>query len=122
MPNNYYFQILVQESTLMSPLDFKEIKSVNTKGNLTTLNSHGRTDAEIEAPIFWQPNTKRQFTGKYSDSGNDWRQKKWVAEDEMVGYHHQLNESKFDKALGNSEGQGSLPCCSSWDLKQSDTN
>ena len=55
----------------MSPLDFKEIKSVNPKGKLSTLNSHGRTDAEIEAPIFWQPNMKRRFTGKYSDAGND---------------------------------------------------
>jgi len=82
----------------------------------------GRTDAEIEAPILWQPNVKRWFTGKYSDAGNDWRQKKWVAEDEMVRYHHQLNEYKFDKMLGNSEGQGSLACCSSLDLKESDTN
>ena len=53
----------------------------------------GRTDAEaeVEAPILWPPDSKSQLTGKNPDAGQDWRQKeKRAAEDEMVGWHHQL--------------------------------
>ena len=53
----------------------------------------GRADAEAEAPILWPPHVRSQFIGKDSDSGKDCRQKKKrVAEDKMVGWHHQLNE------------------------------
>ena len=44
-----------------------------------------------------------------------------MTEDEMVGWHHWLNEHEFEQALGDSEGQGSLACCSSWGRKESDT-
>ena len=44
-----------------------------------------------------------------------------MTEDKMVGWHHQLNGHKFEKALGVGDGQGSLVCCSSWDLKELDT-
>ena len=43
-----------------------------------------------------------------------------MIDDEMVGWHHQLNRHKFEQTLGNSEGQGSLVCCSSWGHKKSD--
>ena len=43
-----------------------------------------------------------------------------MAEDEMVGWHHQLNGHEFEKALGESEGQGSLGCCRPWSHKESD--
>ena len=43
-----------------------------------------------------------------------------MTEDEMVGWHHQLNGHEFDQTLGGSEGQGSLKCYSSWGLKESD--
>ena len=46
---------------------------------------------------------------------------KWLAEDEMVGWHHQLNGHKFEQTLGDGEGQGSLACCSPWGRKESDT-
>ena len=39
-------------------------------------------------------------------------------EDEMVGWHHQLNGHKFESTLGDSEGQGSLVCSSPWGLKE----
>ena len=42
-------------------------------------------------------------------------------EDEMVGWHHQLNEHEFEQTLGDREGQGSLASCSSWGRKKSDT-
>ena len=50
------------------------------------------------------------------------RQKeKWVAEDEMVEWHHRLNGHKSEQTLGGSEGQGSLVCCSPWSYKESNT-
>ena len=65
-----YFQIVVLEKTLESPLDSKEIKPVNPKGNKPLLFI-GRTDAEAEAPILWPPDATSQFTGKDSDAGKD---------------------------------------------------
>ena len=40
---------------------------------------------------------------------------------EMAGWHHQLNGHEYEQTLGDSKGQGSLPCCSPWSLKESDT-
>ena len=63
---------------------------------------------------------KRKFEIAYSiikdsDTGKDWKQKeKGAAEDEMVRWHHWLNGHKFEQTQGDSEGQGSLTCCSSW--------
>ena len=48
------------------------------------------------------------------------KKEKGTTEDEMVGWHHQLNRHEFEQALGVSEGQGSLACCSPWGCKQSD--
>ena len=56
------------------------------------------------------------------DVGKDWRQdKKGTTEDEMVGWHLQLNGHEFEQASGDGEGQGSLACCSLWGRKESDT-
>ena len=44
-----------------------------------------------------------------------------MTDDEMVGWHHQLNGHEFEQALEDSEGQGSLACCSPWGHKESDT-
>ena len=43
-----------------------------------------------------------------------------MTEDEMVGWHHQLNGHEFEQALGDSEGQGSLMCCNPWDYTESE--
>ena len=57
-----------------------------------------------------------------TDVGKDWRQKEMrAAEDEMAGWHHWLNRQEFEQALGDSEGQGSLECCSPWGYRESDT-
>ena len=74
---------MVLEKTLESPLDRKEIKPANPKGNQPWIFI-GSVDAEAETPILWPPDAKSQLIGKDSDSGKDWRQKKWVAEDEML--------------------------------------
>ena len=43
-----------------------------------------------------------------------------VTEDEMVGWHHQLNGHEFEQTLADSEGQGNLVCCNPWDHRESD--
>ena len=62
-PKNWCFWTVVLEKTLESPLDSKEIKPVNSKGNQPWLFI-GRTDVEAETPILWPPDAKSQFTGK----------------------------------------------------------
>ena len=75
---------LVLEKTLESPLDRKEIKSVNPKDNQLWIFI-GRTVAEAEGPILWPPDTKSQFIGKDSDAGKELRQKeKGAAEGQMI--------------------------------------
>ena len=103
-----------------SPLDCKEIKLVNPKGNQSWIFT-GRTDAETEAPILWPPDAKSQLIEKDLNAGKDWGQEKSVTEDEMVGWHHRLNGCGFRWTLGVGDGQGGLACCSSWGNKDSDT-
>ena len=74
-----------------------------------------------ETTILWPPNVKSQLIGKYLDAGKDWGQEeKRVTEDEMVGWHHQLNGHEFEQTPRDREGQGSLACCSPWGRKESD--
>ena len=68
---NWCFWTVVLDKTLESPLDSKEIKPVNPKGNQPWIFTE-RTDAE--APILWPPDTKSQLIGKDPDAGKNWRQ------------------------------------------------
>ena len=61
---------MVPEKTLESPLDSKEIKPVNPKGNQPGIFT-GRADAEAEAPVFWPPDAKSRLIGKDPDAGKD---------------------------------------------------
>ena len=85
VPKNWCFWTVVLEKTLESPLDSKEIKPINPKGNQSWLFT-GRTDAE--APILWSPGMKNWLTAKDPDAGKDWKQEKRTTEDEMGGWHH----------------------------------
>ena len=97
-PKNGCFQTVVLEKALESPLDCKEIKPVNSKGNQSCIFT-GRTDAE--APILWPPDGKIWFIRKDPDAGKDWRQEeKEMTEDEMVGWYHWINGHEFEQALG----------------------
>ena len=116
-----YKETAVLEKTLESPLDSKEIKPINPRGNQSWIII-GRIDAEAEVPILWPPDEKNWLICKDPDAGKDWRQEeKGTTEDEMVGWHHQFNGYEFEQALGVGDGQGSLVCCSPWGYKQSDT-
>ena len=109
---NWCFQIVVLEKTLESPVDSNEIKLVNPEGNKPWIFI-GRTDAEVEAQILWPLDVKSWLTGKDLDARKDWgKEEKGMMEDEMVGWHHQLNGCEFEQTLGDSERQGSLACCS----------
>ena len=44
-----------------------------------------------------------------------------MTEDEMIGWHHQLDEHEFEQALGGGDGQGNLACCIPWGHKELDT-
>ena len=117
-PKNWCFWTVVLEKTLESPLACKEIQCINPKGNQSWIFIE-RTDAEAETPIIWPPDTKNWLIGKDPDAGKDWRQKKGMTEDEMFGWHHWLNGLEFEQALGVSDGQGGLACCSPWGHKES---
>ena len=109
---------MVLERALESPMDCKEIKPVNPKGNQSWIFI-GRTDAE--APILCSPDAKNWLIGKAPDAGKDWRQERGTTEDEMVGWPHQLNGHEFEQAPGIGDGQGSLVCFSPWGRKELDT-
>ena len=71
------------------------------------------------SPILWPLYLKSRLIGKDSDAGKDWRQEeKGTTEDEMVQWHPWLNGHEFEHAPGDSEGQGSLVCCSPWGCKE----
>ena len=119
-PKNWCFSIAMLKKTLESPLDCKEIKSVNPKGNQSWIFV-GRTDAESEAPILWPPDLKNWLIGKDPDAGKDLRQEeKGMPENEMVGWHHWLDGHEFEQALGVDDGQGVLACCIPWRHKEFD--
>ena len=118
MPKNWCFQIVVLEKTSKNPLDSKETKPLNLKGNQPCTLT-GRTDAE--APTLWPPDAKSQLTGKDPDAGENWRQKeKWVSEDEMAGWYHQTNGHELGQTPGDHEEQESLANCSPRGRKWSD--
>ena len=81
----------------------------------------GRTDAEAGAPILWPPDVKSRLIGKDPDIGKDGGQEeKGATENETVRWHHQFNGHESEQTPGNSEGQGSLECCSLWGHKELD--
>ena len=120
-PKNWCFWTVVLEKTLESLLDCKEIQPVHPKGDQSWV-FYGRTDAKAETPVFWPPHVKSWLIGKDSDAGRDWGQeKKGMTEDEMAGWHHQLDGREFEWTAGDGDGQGGLACCNSWGHKESDT-
>ena len=104
---NWWFWTVVVEKTLASPLDCKEIQPVHPKRDQSSVFIGG-TDVEAETPILWPPDAK-----------NWGQEEKGMTEDEMVGWHHWLNEHGFGWTPGVGDGQGGLACCGSWGCKES---
>ena len=106
---------------LESPLDCKEIRPVHSEGH-QPWDFFGGNDAKAETPVLWPPHAKSWLIGKDPDAGRDWGQEeKGTTEDEMAGWHHQLNGREFEWTPGVGDGQESLACCNSWGRKESDT-
>ena len=92
---NWGFWTVVLEKTLESPLDCKEIQPVHPKGNQSWVFI-GRTDVEAETPVLWPPDVKCWFSWKDPDTGKDWKQENGMTEDEVFGWHNQLNGHEFE--------------------------
>ena len=121
VPKNWCFWTVVLENTHESPLDCKEIQPVHSKGDQSWVFIE-RTDAKAETPILWPPDAKSWLIGKDRDAGRDWGQEeKGMTENEMAGWHHQLDAHEFEWTLGVGHGQGGLACCSSWGHKELNT-
>ena len=96
VPKNWCFWTVVLEKTLESLLNCKEIQPVHPKGNQSWLFIE-RTDDEAEIPILWLPDMKNWLIWKDPDAGKNWGQEeKKMTEDEIVGWHHQLNGYEFE--------------------------
>ena len=120
-PKNWFFWTVVLEKTLESPLDCREIQPVHPKEDQSWVFI-GRTNDEAETLIIWPPNVKSWLIWKDPDAGKDWGQKeKGMTEDEMPGWHHQLDAHEVEWTPGVGDGQGGLECCDSWGCKESDT-
>ena len=111
VPKNWCFQIVVLEKTLESPLDCKEIKTVN----LEEINP----EYSLEGLLL---KLKLQYFGHLMQRANslektlmlgkiERRRRRGWQRTEMIGWHHQLNGHEFEQALRDSEGQGSVECC-----------
>ena len=99
-----HIQIVMLEKTFESPLDFKEIQRVHPKGDQSWVFI-GRTDVQAETPILWPPDAESWLIGKDCDAGSDWGQEdKGMTEDEMAGWHHQLDGHEFEWTLGVGDG------------------
>ena len=109
-PKNWCFWAVMMQKTFESPLDYKKIKPVSTKGNQSWIFI-GRTDAEAEAPILWPPDSKGWLIQKDPNSGKDWRQEeKGMTEGEMVKWHYWLDGHEFEQALGVGDRHRRLAC------------
>ena len=117
---NPCFGTLVLEKTLECLLDCKETKPINAKENQSWILT-GRTDAEAETPILWLPDAKNWFIWKDPDARKDWRweEKGTRGWDSWMVSLTQRTWVWVSSGVG--DGQGSLVCCSPWDLRESDT-
>ena len=120
-PKNWCFWTVVLEKTLASTLDCKEIQPVHRKGDQSRVFIEGlmlRLKLQYFGHLMW-----RVDSWKDPDAGRDWGQEeKGMTEDEMAGWHHQLDAHEFGWTPGVGDGQGGLVFCDSWGHKESDTN
>ena len=123
VPEIWCFWSVVFRKTLENPLDCKEIQQVHPIGNQCWIFI-GRTYAEAETPILWPPDAKNWLIWKDPDAWilkKDWRrEEKGMTEEEIIRWHHQLDQHEFEQAPGVGDKQGGLVCCRPWGHKESD--
>ena len=112
---NWCSWTVVLEKTLESHLNSKKIQPLHPKG-IRFWIFIGMTDVEAATPIPWPPDGKNWLIWKDPYTGKDWGwEEMGITEDEMIGWHHQLNGHEFGLTLGVADGQGGLECCSQCD-------
>ena len=118
-PKNGCFWTVVLEKTLESPLDCREIQPIHPKGDQSSVFI-GRIDAAAETTIVWRPDVKNWLIGNDPDVGKieGRRRRQRMREDEMFGWHHQLDGHEFEQPPGVGDGQRSLVCCSPWGFRR----
>ena len=117
-PRNWCFWTVVLEKTLESPLDCKETKPISPKGNHLWILEGLMLKLKLNTLATWceeLTHWKRPWCWERLKVGGE-----GMTEDEIVGWHHWLNGHEFVQTPGDSEGQGSLACCSPWGHKKSD--
>ena len=113
------FELWCWRRLFESSLDCKEIKPVNPK-EINPEYSLEKLMLKLKLQYFSHL-MQRANSGKDPSAGKHRRQKeKGVAENETVGWHHQLNGHEFEQTLGNCEGWESLECCNPWGCKELD--
>ena len=105
---------MVLVKTPKSPLDSKEIKPVNLKGDQPWILI-GMTDAEAETPVLWSFYVNSWLVGKVPGADGGQKEK---ASDEIAEWHHQYNGRELGQISGDGEGQRGLACCSLWGCKE----
>ena len=119
MPKNWCFQTLVLEKTLESPLDCKEINPVNS--TLKEINPEYSLEGLMLKLQYFGHLMQKTDSLEKTNTEKDWgHEEKGMTEEEMVGWQHWLNGHEFEQTQGDSEGQGSLLCCSPWGHEESD--
>ena len=116
VPKNWCFWIVVLERLLKVPWTARRSNQSILKENSPEYSLEGLI---LKLKLHTLATWCKEPTDP--DAGKDWRQeKKGTTEDEMVGWHHQLDGYEFEQAPGVGDGQGSLECCSPWCHKESD--
>ena len=112
MLKNWCFWAVMLENTLESPLDCKEIKLVNPKGNQPWIFI---ASLMLKLQYFGHLTRRANSLEKILMLGKiEGRRRRGMTEDELTGWHHRLNGHEFEQTLGGGEGQGRLACCSPW--------
>ena len=115
------FELWCWRWLLRVPWTARRSNQVHPKGNQSWVFIGG-TDVEAETPILWPPDVESWLIWKDPDAGKDWGQgEKGMTEDEMIGWHHRLDEHELQPTLGDSERQENLVCCSPWSHRELDT-
>ena len=117
---NWCFWTVVLEKTLESPLDCKEIKPVNRKEINPECSLEGLM-LKLKFQYFGHPMWRTDSLAKTLILENIEGRRRREKQDEMIGWHHQLDGHEFEQAPGVGDGQESLVCCSPWDHKESNT-
>ena len=101
-------------------MDLKEIQPVNPKEISPEYSLEGLM-LKLKLQYFGHLMQRTDSLEKTLMLGKIEGRRRGATEDEMVGWHHQLNGYEFEQAMRDGEGQENLACCSQWSLKESDT-